>query len=130
MLLIGEKEVCFPPNGHKQKKIFVECDCDHHDHYIEFCWFRNTKGNSPIDGGEMYVQVGMCKLPFWRRVKYGLKYIFGHISDYGAPYDTTLLMEEDVGKLIEQLKIAYKDIQDENKLLMESIDRATGQTEK
>jgi hypothetical protein len=33
---------------------------------------------------EVYVHVHLVKRSFWYRLKYGLKYIFGHTSKYGA----------------------------------------------
>jgi len=33
---------------------------------------------------EMFIRIHLCKRPFWQRVKYGIKYIFGYKSKYGA----------------------------------------------
>jgi hypothetical protein len=53
-----------------------------------------------IDGErhpEVYLQIHLTKKPFWERVKYGIKYIFGHQCRYGA-FDEMIIDKKDVDK--------------------------------
>jgi hypothetical protein len=45
-----------------------------------------------------YVHIHLTKKPFWERVKYGFKYIFGYQSRYGA-FDEFIFNPEDADKL-------------------------------
>jgi len=45
----------------------------------------------------VYIHFHLNKRPFWERVGYGLKYIFGRQSRYGA-FDEIILNPEDVPK--------------------------------
>lgn len=55
------------------------CSCNSVDHQMVI--YHTT---DPYYGPEAYVQVHLVKRPFWHRLKYGLKYIFGYKSRYGA----------------------------------------------
>jgi hypothetical protein len=43
----------------------------------------------------VYIHTHLVKRPFWKRVKYGLKYIFGYQSRYGA-FDEFIVNPDDV----------------------------------
>ena len=48
----------------------------------------------------VYSHIHLNKRPFWERVKYGFKYIFGYKCRYGA-FDEFLFNPEDADKLQE-----------------------------
>jgi hypothetical protein len=45
-----------------------------------------------------YFHIHLTKRPFWERVKYGIKYIFGYKSNYGA-FDEFIFNPKDADKL-------------------------------
>jgi hypothetical protein len=44
----------------------------------------------------VYIHTHLNKRPFWQRVRYGLRYIFGYQSKYGA-FDEFIINPDDVG---------------------------------
>jgi len=46
----------------------------------------------------VYVHVHLNKKPFWERLKYGIKYIFGYKSRYGA-FDEFIFSPDDAERL-------------------------------
>jgi hypothetical protein len=55
------------------------CSCSSTDHQMVI--YKNT---DPLYGPEAYVHIHLAKRPFWYRVKYAFKYIFGYKSRFGA----------------------------------------------
>lgn len=78
-----------------EENIFI-CDCHSVTHQMVFC--HSPKPESPEDY-TVYVQVHLNKRSFWKRLKYGIKYIFGYTSNYGA-FDEFIFQPEDAGKLL------------------------------
>jgi hypothetical protein len=81
------------------------CDCHSTDHQIVIIFSEDE-----FDNGQKYpmcyLHVHLNKRPFWERVKYGIKYIFGYKSKYGA-FDEFIFNPEDAYKLenlVEYLK--------------------------
>jgi hypothetical protein len=82
------------------KKEIILCECNSTDHQMVFLY-------SDDDGFPMvYVHTHLNKLPFWSRVKYGIKYIFGYKSRYGA-FDEFIINPKDAKK-IEDILIYLK----------------------
>lgn len=52
------------------------CDCCSVEHQIIF---RHDKEDNWV-----YAEIHLAKTTFWRRLKYGIKYIFGYKCKYGA----------------------------------------------
>ena len=76
----------------KEKEELLLCECGSPEHQIMFHWFEDE------EGGEVYMTTHLCKLPFWKRLCGGLKYIFGHTSIYGD-FDEIILRKKDACKL-------------------------------
>jgi hypothetical protein len=55
------------------------CSCNSTEHQMVI-----YKTTDPLYGPEAYVHVHLIKRSFWYRLKYGVKYIFGYTSKYGA----------------------------------------------
>lgn len=55
------------------------CSCNSTEHQMVI-----YKTTDPLYGPEAYVHVHLIKRSFWYRLKYGIKYIFGYKSKYGA----------------------------------------------
>ena len=116
MILIGTKRV----GKGKKESVFAQCECSHPEHYVEFSWFHD---DTIIEFPEMYIQVGMARLGFWKRLWHGVKYIVGHRSDFvGGSYEEAVLDQEDVEKLIEFLIQARSDINKEAERHAQAID--------
>ena len=69
------------------KELFI-CDCHSTDH--QMIVLKEMDEDNPI----MYMHVHLVKRPFWQRLKYGLKYIFGYQCRYGA-FDEFIFNPED-----------------------------------
>lgn len=78
----------------------VICDCHSVDHQLIFQF------DTEDDRALVYIDVHLTKRPFFSRVGYGLKYIFGYQSRYGA-FDEFIIGSKDVKKfekIVEYLK--------------------------
>ena len=66
------------------------CQCGSPDHvfYVEY----------DEEWKEVFMYAHLRKKSFWNRLKYGIKYIFGYQSRYGA-FDEVILRQEDLHKL-------------------------------
>lgn len=81
-------------NKTKAPEIFI-CECHSTDHQMIMLY-------SEDDGYPMvsYSHVHLNKRPFWERLKYGIKYIFGRKSRYGA-FDEFIFNPDDAERLQE-----------------------------
>ena len=75
----------------KKPEIFI-CDCHSTEHQMVF--LHETDEDFPM----VYVHVNLNKKPFWERLKYGIKYIFGYKSRYGA-FDEFIFSPDDAERL-------------------------------
>lgn len=86
-----------------KKDLFV-CSCHSTEHQMVVLYSEDE-----IDGityPMVYIHTHLNKRPFWQRVGYGLKYIFGHQSRYGA-FDEFIINADDVEgieKIVKYLK--------------------------
>ena len=86
-----------------KKDLFV-CSCHNTEHQMVVLYDEDD-----IDGVRfpmVYVHTHLVKRPFWQRVGYGLRYIFGHQSRYGA-FDEFIINPDDVQgieKIVKHLK--------------------------
>jgi hypothetical protein len=81
----------------KNKTDILICDCHSTEHQLIMIYEENE-----WDNGESYpmcyFHIHLKKRPFWERVKYGIKYIFGRQCRYGA-FDEFIFNPEDSDKL-------------------------------
>jgi hypothetical protein len=73
-------------------KDILICECNSTDHQLVLLY--DHEDDNPM----CYVHIHLTKKPFWERVKYGFKYIFGYQSRYGA-FDEFIFNPEDADKL-------------------------------
>jgi len=82
----------------ENKKDIIICSCHSTEHQMVFLYEEefNEKTNkkTPI----CYAHVHLNKLSFFRRLKYGIKYIFGHKCNYGA-FDEFIFNPDDSHKI-------------------------------
>jgi hypothetical protein len=78
----------------KEREIVI-CACHSTEHQMVISYTEDV-----IDGEkypEVYIHLHLTKKPFWWRVRYGIKYIFGYQSRYGA-FDEMIIDKKDVDK--------------------------------
>lgn len=74
----------------KHTELFL-CECNSPEHqFIVSYWDE--------DEGEVYIAIHLNKKPFWKRLKYAIKYIFGYQCKYGA-FDEIILNLDDAERL-------------------------------
>lgn len=73
-------------------KDILICGCHSTDHQMVILYSEDD--GYPI----VYSHIHLNKRPFWDRLKYGIKYIFGHKSRYGA-FDEFIFDPNDSDKL-------------------------------
>lgn len=74
-----------------KKDVFI-CDCNSTDHQI-IVYLDEYDGQKIV-----YFHVKLNKYGFWKRIKRGIPYIFGHTSRYGD-FDEFIFNPEDAKKL-------------------------------
>lgn len=81
----------------KETEILI-CDCHSSDHQIivNYGEQEDDKGN-PI-WHEVYFSIHLAPRPFWKRLVYGVRYIFGRRSRFGA-WDEFIFKPNDAQKL-------------------------------
>lgn len=75
----------------KHTEVFL-CDCGSPEHQFIVYYFDDY--NYP----EVDVVIHLAKKPFWKRVWYAIKYIFGYQSSYGA-FDSIIINPDDADRL-------------------------------
>lgn len=84
------------------KKEILICECHNTEHQLLFLY-------SEEDGYPMcYLHTHLIKRPIWQRIKYGIKYIFGYQSKFGA-FDEFIINPIDSYKLQELLVYLQKN---------------------
>ena len=92
MEAVGNKEAIQAVETTERRETLI-CQCNSEEHQFSFVWFEDEQGQ-----GEVYMECHLTPLPFWQRLKNGIKYIFGHRSVYGD-FDDIILRKEDAHKL-------------------------------
>lgn len=93
----------------KQLEELVLCQCENMEHQMMF--------RTVTEDGGVFVTFHLCRLPFWKRLIHGIKYIFGYTSRYGD-FDEMILRPSDVDKLrkvvehMDEVEKNFKDGQD------------------
>lgn len=77
---------------------YFDCICSSPEHTLRFV--LNKQPSEP----ELYVEVYLHERSFLSRLWYGLKYIFGYKSRYGA-WDCWTLRSEDIGRMRNLLNV-------------------------
>lgn len=84
-----------PSTKSKISGIVVICECGSSEHQLIIRTFD--------DDEDVYVDVHLASLPFWKRVKYAFKYIFGYKSKYGA-WDEIIINKQEFKQLHKKIK--------------------------
>ena len=89
-------------------KIIV-CECGDVAHQLVLSWF---KPQIPMDYDSdeyVYLSVHLNKLPFWKRLKVAIQYIFGKQSKYGA-FDEVIIGSSEYKKFQDMVDF-MKDVE-------------------
>ena len=104
---VGKDTMCIRPSELIVKKDehreLLLCECSSPEHQILFTWWD--------DDDRVYMTVHLPKQSLWRRIKDGIRYIFGHRSKYGD-FDEVVLNPDDwakMQKVSNYLRMAYED---------------------
>lgn len=73
------------------------CQCHSTDHQLIFLYDEDKDENGNITDKTVYIHIHLDKHSFWKRLFYGMKYIFGYKSRYGA-FDEFIIKPEDANK--------------------------------
>ena len=80
-----------------ESKDILICECHNTEHQMLVLYADD-------DGSPMvYIHTHLNKRPFWERLKYGIKYIFGYQSRYGA-FDEFIINPKDADKIKDIVK--------------------------
>ncbi len=81
------------PKRNKMEKTIITCDCSDLSHSVQFAWFPEDR-QSNID--YLYVTTLLNRsAPWYKRIYYGLRYIFtGDTSKYGISQETCLTPDQ------------------------------------
>lgn len=74
--------------------VVLECACSHPEHRLVVSWFPTDLDPEK----EVYVSIHLSKVSFWKRLVYGVKYIFGRQCGYGA-FQEAVLTDRNIGQL-------------------------------
>lgn len=77
------------------KRSILVCECNSLEHQFAI-WFDE-------EYNQLYIEPHLKRRPLLERIKYAIKYIFGHQSNYGA-FDEIIIKPVDAGELIEYLQ--------------------------
>ncbi len=83
----------------KMKTDIILCECSSSEHQMIVHHDKEDKN--------VYLSIHLVKYGFWYRLKYGVQYIFGYKSKYGA-FDEIILNPDDADKFLriyETLKV-------------------------
>lgn len=81
----------------KNETDIIICECHSTEHQVVVHYSEDIDENGktyPM----CYFHIHLNKNPFWRRLKTGIKYIFGYQSKYGA-FDEFIINPSDAEKL-------------------------------
>lgn len=84
----------------KTNKDILVCECHSTEHQLIVLY--SNEDDYPM----VYLHIHLNKRSFWQRLKYGVKYIFGYKSQYGA-FDEFIFNSDDVekvGRIVKYLK--------------------------
>ena len=76
-----------------KRDIFI-CDCHSLEHIFAM-WYDPELNH-------VYIEPHLAKKPFWKRIIYAIKYVFGYQSRFGA-FDEVIVNPDDVEKINECL---------------------------
>lgn len=93
----------------------IVCECGDVAHQVVLRWFKSDIPNYYPDE-YVYLSVHLNKLPFWKRLKVAIQYLFGKQSKYGA-FDEVIINPSEWRRFKEMtdfMKNAEKYVKEQN----------------
>ena len=90
-----------PSKEDRSRSEIIICECNNTQHQMVFHY--DEADTDPT----VYTHIYLNKRPFLQRLKYGIKYIFGHQSRYGA-FDEFIIDNRDMKKFKDIVKYLNK----------------------
>lgn len=87
-----------------ERKIFI-CVCSKAEHQLQMTGWPDEELNIPFN--QVFVETLLSKQCFWKRLVYGIKYIFGYQSKTGA-FNEIILTKSHVKDLQEVVDFLNK----------------------
>lgn len=81
-------------DGLKREQMLLVCDCGDVSHQLVF-----TVDSYDGEETEVFAEVHLAPLPFWKRLAHGIMYIFGRRSRFGEFDEICLNRKEHLEKL-------------------------------
>lgn len=81
------------------KSEIIICECCSVEHQLIF---RTIHNPPDMQNDEVFIDIHLNKKPFWKRLKHGLKYIFGYECRFGA-FDEIITTKEKLQNIINKL---------------------------
>lgn len=85
-----------------KKEDIIICRCHSPQHQYLFFYDDEDERDKIV-----YIETHLNKKPFFKRLKYGIKYIFGYQCNYGS-FDEFIIKPEDVDKFENVVKYLKK----------------------
>jgi hypothetical protein len=79
----------------KQERDIVICACHSTEHQFVISYSEDVLDE--VKYPDVYLHIHLTKKPFWMRVRYAIKYIFGYQCRYGS-FDEIIINKKDVDK--------------------------------
>jgi ribosomal protein L31E len=79
----------------EKERDIVICACHSTEHQMVISYTEDIENGNRYP--EVYLHIHLNKRPFWSRVKYAVKYIFGYQCRYGS-FDEMIIDKKDVDK--------------------------------
>ena len=92
----------------KVNKIIV-CECGDVAHQLVLSWFKPQTPMDYVSDEYVYLSVHLNKLPFWKRLKVAIQYLFGKQSKYGA-FDEVIIDSSEYKKFQDMVDF-MKDVE-------------------
>ena len=92
----------------KVNKIIV-CECGDVAHQLVLSWFKPQTPMYYVSDEYVYLSVHLNKLPFWKRLKVAIQYLFGKQSKYGA-FDEVIIDSSEYKKFQDMVDF-MKDVE-------------------
>lgn len=89
-------------------KIIV-CECGDVAHQLVLSWFKQQTPMDYDSDEYVYLSVHLNKLPFWKRLKVAIQYLFGKQSKYGA-FDEVIIDSSEYKKFQDMVDF-MKDVE-------------------
>lgn len=79
---------------------WIICECSSLEHFMQISY-------EPDFDEYVYVTIHLSELPFWKRLIFGIKYIFGYKSKYGN-FEEIILGKKKLKKTIDVFSQCYQ----------------------